>query len=350
MKTNVPRGKGWTLSMQPDEIYPSEAGLEPALALLARLGVTHADLRVVNGRDSFVRLGDEQIDALGRLLQKYGLSVGVLETPVFKCPLRKNHAIRWGYAPGYSPDMNVADHRSCLARALAIADRLGAESLRCFAFWREYELDEVFDEVVEKLAAAAGQAAVVERKLLLQNQPDTLAGTGVELARIVRGVGSPHLLAAYDPANSARRGGVPYPDDYAALRGLLGAVQVRFQALDVRSGCVTPQKNDFSGPKLGSSPALFWRQPDLPVSGWVAFGGRRIALEGVRTFLRVEETVGIDYRSFFSELKKDGYAGPISVDTSYFVNDSGPVSHAKIEADVEKTFSSLKQLIAEVGP
>ena len=149
-----------------------------------------------------MRLDDVGIDALAATLKRFGIKVAALETPVFKCPLRRNNAITWGYSPGFSTDMTLPYHFWYLDRAFEIADRLEVEQIRCFSFWREYPLDDALDDAVNKLGAAAAKAEAAGKRLYLQNQPDTLAGTGVELARIVKAVNSSHLKAAYDVANS----------------------------------------------------------------------------------------------------------------------------------------------------
>jgi hydroxypyruvate isomerase len=342
------RDAGWDLSVHADEIYPAASGLEPGLALLARFGIGHTNLRVVNGADSILRLSNSELDSLAAMLKCHGIAVHALDTPLFKCPLRSNQGINWGYSPGFSPDLTFTDHLWYLDRSIEIAERLGAEQIRCSAFWREYDLDAALGEVTDKLGQAANRAGAAGRRLFLQNQPDTLAGTGVELARILNAVNSPSLTAAYDLANSGRRAGVPYPDDYRALDQHLGAVQVRFQTIDLRSGCVSPQKSDFSGPKLSYKPAFFWLQPEVPVSGWVKIGAQRFELDGARTYLAIEETVGIDHRSFFQALKQGGYHGTISVDSNFRQHTLEAARVRDPEIDFAKTISSLRQLIGEV--
>ena len=341
------RSKGaWNISVQTDEIYPPEAGIEPALALLQRSGIEYTTLRVVNGRDSFMRLNDAGIDALAATLKKYAVKVAALETPVFKCPLRKNNAITWGYSPGFSTDMTLADHFWYLNRAFEIADRLGVEQIRCFAFWREYPFDDALDDAVDKLGAAAAKADAAGKTIYLQNQPETLAGTGVELARIVKAVNSPHLRAAYDVANSARLGGVPYPDDCRALKGLLGAVQVKFQVVDIRSGTGHPSP-DLADPQFPFPPYFIWQNEKTPIEGWVQIEDKRFEIKGNRNFVSIEDTVGIQYRPLFEELKKGGYDGLIFVDSGFFLPESD-ITHREIEVGFEQTISSLKTLIGKV--
>ena len=337
----------WDISVYADEIFAPEAGIEPGLALLARSGIARTDLRVVNGCDSFMMLKDGELAALGKLLADHGVRVGALETPIFKCPLRKDNAVNWGNCPGFADDLSFEDHLKLLPRAFEIADRLGTREIRCFSFWRQYDLDEVFGEVVEKLGFAANLASAAGHRLCLENEQDTLAGTGVELARILKAVGSPCLRASFDVGNSARLGGVPYPDDYRELRGLLDHVLVKFQAIDVRCGWGHPDA-DQSGPKSSLFAYYFWCQADLPVGGWVQIGERRFDIEGLRTFIRLEETIGVDCRSLFKALRSDGYDGFITVDTNYFIPGAGATGAREIEANFERTISSLRKLIAEV--
>jgi L-ribulose-5-phosphate 3-epimerase len=341
------RSKGaWNISVQADEIYAPEMGFEPALALLQRSGIEYTTLQMVNGRDSFMRLDNAGIDALAATLKKYGLRVAALETPVFKCPLRTNNAITWGYSPGFSTDMTLPDNYWYLGRAFEIADRLEVEQIRCFAFWREHPFKDALNEVVDKLGVAAAKAKAAGKTLYLQNQPETLAGTGIELARIVKAVGSPHLKASYDVANSARLGGVPYPDDYRALKGLLGAVQVKFQVVDIRSGTGHPSA-DLADPGFPFPPYFIWQNERTPIEGWVQIGDKRFEIKGKRNFVPIEDTVGVDHKALFETLKRDGYDGLIHVDSGYFLPESD-ITKGEIEAGFEKTIASLKDLIGKV--
>lgn len=345
---------GWKLSFHVDEILAPEAGLEPALALLRRHGIEFADLRVVNGRDNWIRLDDAGVAALARQLKRHGIKVGALEMPLFRCSLRPGPAVAWSHCPGFSPDLTFRDHLWYLRRALDIADRLGADEIRCFAFWREHALDDVLGEVADRLGEAAALARAAGRVLHLQNDPTTLAGTGVELARILRAVNSRHLRAAFDLANSARLGGVPYPADYRALRRrlecgghTLGSVQVRFQAIDVRSGWGGPSP-DLGGPHVPFAPFYFWHQAELPVEGWAEFGGKRFILDGVRTFLPLEESIGIDHAAFFRALRRDGYDGRVSVDPGYFLPGVTPADRRQADANFRKTVPALRQFLGRI--
>lgn len=337
--------RAWDISVHADEIYPPQAGLEPALALLQRTGIKHTTLRVVNGRDSIVRLDDAEVRALGRMLKKYGLKAAAIETPVFKGPLLSNRAIDWGNCPGFSSDMSLHDHFWYLARAFEIADQLGATQVRCFAFWREYPLQGALRKIVDHLGRAAELARTAGRILYVQNQADTLAGTGAELARIVHAVNSPHLRAVYDVGNAARLAADVMKDDYPELRGVLGAIQVKFQVIDIRSGTGHPSP-DLADHDFPFPPYFIWQQESLPISGWVELDGRRFELTGERTFVPIEDTIGIPYASLFQQLQQDGYEGLISVDSAYHLPESA-ITEKEIETGFAKTIASLRSLIGK---
>ena len=344
----VPLPSGaWELSVYADEIYAPEAGLETGLELLQRRGIHYTTLRTIGG-DSFLRLSDAELDGLARTLGKYAMKVSALEAPLFKCPLRENNALTWPDCRGFSDDMTFEDHLWFMARAFQIADRFDTGEVRCFAFWKERNLDEAFPEIVDKLGIAAARAEAAGHPLHLQNQPDTYAGSGRDLARIIDAVGSKYLTACYDVGNAGRVGAEPFPGDYHALRGRLSSVQVAFQAVDIRCGWGLPDP-DTSGPKDSYIPFYFWQQSPLPISGWVQIGDQRFDLAGPRTFLPPERTVGVDYRSLLRALRQDGYAGPIGVDTSYFLTGAGADTHREIEANFDLTISGLRRLIAELG-
>ncbi len=100
-------------------------------------------------------------------------------------------------------------------------------------------------------------------------------------------------------------------------------------------------------PQFPFPPFFQWHTEKVPVQGWVQIGARRFEIKGKRTFVPIEETVGLDYRPLFDEMKKDGYDGLVSVDSAYFLPLSD-ISDGEIEAGYEKTIASLKGLIARV--
>ena len=170
-----------------DEVYTPEALLSPALALLERMGIGHIDIRRVNGVDSVIDV-DDDLDAAVRLqgstLSRWRRLVG---RPFSSARFMENEG------PAGRPPRHWSQNRLPALHGPAATDlhargEIGTRKIRCFAFWRQHRLDDVFDEVVEKLGRAADLAKASGFQLLLENEHNTLAGTGVEQARILKAI------------------------------------------------------------------------------------------------------------------------------------------------------------------
>jgi L-ribulose-5-phosphate 3-epimerase len=281
------------ISVFSDEIYGTDRSFEDTLALMQRLDIEYTDLRIVDGVN-ILDIEDDDLDVLERTLARYGVKVAALGTPLFKCALRGQRGPDWGSRHGFSQELSYEGHLELLPRAFAIADRFGTTSIRCFSFWREYELDEVFDEVVEKLSRAARRAGQLGHALAMENEYSCFAATGLESARILRVVDSPYLTSLYDPANSLLHHGTPYPDDYEALRDLISHIHLHDQVVEV---------------------------------------GEQ------RQFIPVVESSNVDYRGLFSALREDDYAGFLTLENYYRGQDA--------EANLARSVSTLRALLAE---
>src|SRR5688572_26977180 len=132
----------WKISYFCDELMGPYGNFEDSLALMRRHGIEYIDLRCVNGR-SFLELDDDELDTVRRLLAKYGLKVAGLGAPLFKCALRGREGPAWGSRHGFD-DRSYEEHLDLLPRAFKLADTFEAANIRCFAFWREHDLDEAF--------------------------------------------------------------------------------------------------------------------------------------------------------------------------------------------------------------
>lgn len=310
----------WKISYFCDELMGPFGNFEDSLELMRRHGIEYIDLRCVDG-PSFLELDDDELDRVQSLLVKYGLRVAGLGAPLFKCSLRGREGPPWGSRHGFR-DHSYEEHLELLPRAFQIADRFGAANVRCFSFWREAEPDEAFDEVVDKLGAAARRASELGYALAMENEHDTMAGTGIEAARILRAVNSPCLTSIYDAGNSARRGGIPYPNDYEALKGLITHVQIKHEGIGI--------VDNMHG----------WNDSNLPIEGRIHIANRTVQIAGRFTLLPVTQRLFIDYLGLLSALRADGYAGFINVDTG----DNSP----DYEANLQRTVPPLKATIAEL--
>ncbi|NLE43569.1 MAG: sugar phosphate isomerase/epimerase [Chloroflexi bacterium] len=165
------------------------ADLQTQLDTLNELGVGFLELRAVGGTN-VLHLDDEQVRAVERACAEAGVAVSCIGSPVGKSPL---------LAP---PE----DERANLLRLIEIADVLHTRLIRVFSFYPpDATTNELYDEYVSQaverlvdLSHLAEQEGVV---LVLENEKAIIGDTPERCWRILRGVDSPALRFAWDPAN-----------------------------------------------------------------------------------------------------------------------------------------------------
>lgn len=264
----VPGREDVKLGVITDEISQD---LEEALSFLAEYKLRYCELRQVWGKNLMNLIGAE-VERVRTLLRKYDMRVSNLASPIYKYDLPEMPAPKSEARDTFQAEFTDADTESLLKRAFQIARVLGTNVIRIFSYWRVEDPKKAGPFVRERLARGAALAAEHNMILALENEHTCNVGTGEELGRMVRDVGSPHLRAVWDPGNAALLGETPYPEGYAAVRGLLAHLHVKDLKLDREAAKFV----------------------------WVPVG------EGL-----------IDYRGQFKSLFEDGYAGTISLETHY---------------------------------
>jgi sugar phosphate isomerase/epimerase len=309
------------------------------------MGIGYIDIRRVNGIDSVIDASDNDLDAAVRLLNKHNIKVAALATPIFKCPIHGNEGPAWGGHHGIGRKIDYQRYLDLLPRAFSLAEQFGTRKIRCFAFWRQHKLDDVFDEVVEKLGRAAELAKAAGFQLLLENEHNTIVGTGVEQARVLKAINNRSILGIYDEGNSRRING-NITADCEAMRGWIGHIHVKFRRLDVICGWPTPIQ---PYPDLVSGYRAFflWNQPKGPFKGEIRLGGKKFELSAARTTVNLGNS-DVDYfRPLFQTLKNDGYEGLIAVDNGWEgLKERLPVP--EFEAHIMTGMADLARLLDEI--
>ena len=199
--------------------------LSRSVALAAAWGLDVIELRTVNGRN-LLQLADDEVSQVERAVRDGGLPVSAIASPVFKSPRDgKPREIAADFAvPGSE---SVEAQLELLERACALAERVGARTVRVFTFWREPATPDVVREVVDHLARAAEVAAAHDLTLAIENEPVCTIASGRELGALcsellarLSGASRDHVGALWDPGNALVAGEArPYPDGFAALSG-----------------------------------------------------------------------------------------------------------------------------------
>lgn len=333
------------LSMFPDQIYPASAGFEAGLVLLNRLGIEHLDLRLVNGRENVLNASDADLAVARRLLKKHRIKVAGLTTPLFKCPLRGANGPIWGDYHKVAATGSYRQHLDLLPRAFALGEMFDTPNVRILGFWREYLLEEVFDEVVDKLGRAAEIARAAGHMLYLKNEHNCIVGTGVEMARVLKAINLPNLVAIYDDGNTGRIGG-DAEADYSALRGWIRHVNLKHRRLDVMCGWMSAYRK-FEDQRSDYQPYFLWRQPDLSMRAEIRYGGRTFRVNRPRTTEPVRHAVTDQTRQFLEHLRADGYDGLIAVENAW-EGISGRLPEHELEAELFAGIRSFAELVNEI--
>ncbi len=211
------------------------------------------------------------LDRAQQLLDRYGLRVSDIASPLFKYNLPEIPA-RMEKRDTFRADFTEQDTEQLLSRAFDLARFFKTSKVRIFSYWRAEEPEKAYLYVRDRLARAASRAAKNRIILVLENEPTCNIGTGRELGRLLRDVNSPYLRGNWDPANAAMLGEVPYPNGYREVRGLFAHMHIK----DVE------------------------REPGTGKLKWAPVGAGLI-----------------DWRGQFQALRKEGYDGTMSLETHY---------------------------------
>jgi sugar phosphate isomerase/epimerase len=252
-----------------DEFSPDS--LDRALAAMAELRMTFAELRVVDGKN-IIDHSDAEIDGVRARVEAAGMRVLSIASPVLKCALPDAPPV----APHIQQDMFSAasgfdDQPRLARRALEIAERTGARIVRVFSYWRTIDPGACFDRVASALRELADLAHARGLIIGIENEHACNIATGAETARLLTAVDHPALQVIWDPANALVAGETPFPEGYA----------------------------------------------HIPVSriGHVHAKDCSVA-DHVPTFGPLGE-MGIDWRGQLAALVRDGYRGTISLETHW---------------------------------
>jgi len=180
-------------------------------------GLGYVEIRSL-WKKNIINLDEKETAEVRRLLQKFGLQVTDIASPLFKTD--------WPGAPtsSYSPktpqfgaDYPFAQQGEVLERSIAMAKALGTDRVRCFDFWRLDDPKPFRDAMDDKLRETAAQVAPKNIVLLLENEFACNTATGAESVRTLKAVQSPNFKLNWDPGNAAYRGEIAFPDGFANI-------------------------------------------------------------------------------------------------------------------------------------
>lgn len=197
-----------------DEFSPV---LADAIPPMKEIGMTAAELRVVNGKN-IMDLDESELEATRTQLRNAGLTVISIASPLLKCVLPGSPALDSRFQHDVFASKHTFDDQPRLAQhAFRLAKFFGARIIRVFSFWRTVDPQACFDSIKMSLEGLASDAAKEDLVIGLENEHACNIGTAAEAARILEAVPHPNLKLVWDPANAMVSGEDPVPDGYRLL-------------------------------------------------------------------------------------------------------------------------------------
>ena len=269
--------------------------VEVALDAMSTLGMTIAELRLIGNRN-VIDLTNEEVAALRARVEQRGMRVLSIASPVLKCVLPDAPPLDDRFQQDvFGSAYTIADQPRLSQRAMEIAEIAGAQFIRVFSYWRTVAPEQCHDQIVEALRDLADRAGKRGLTIGLENEHACNVATGAEAGRILAALDHPALKSIWDPANASLLGETPFPDGYS---------------------------------KLPASRVAHVHAKDCFVEGHKATWGP------------VGE-MGIDWKGQIAALKRDGYAGAISLETHWRGEDGD-----RLKASVV-CGRNLRELVAE---
>lgn len=257
------------------------------------------ELRSVGGK-AFKDLSNDDIISIAARTKEAGLEIPAVATPVFKCRL--------------DDSAEIARHMDLFKRSVEVAYTLGAGIVRVFAFLRQEEptrrdtLIRAADRFRILLGAMDGSGICIG----LENEATTLVCTGSETRVFLDALNCPEVGLVWDPCNILYVPGTTQPtvDDYALVAD-------RVVHVHIKDAIRTPEQLPRNCVELGQGSL------DLPAQ--------------------------------FAGLKRNGYAGWISLETHWRMKSltpdeqhlpAGYAFSANAEEPTRICLHHLKQLLA----
>jgi sugar phosphate isomerase/epimerase len=158
--------------------------LKGAASLLRGLGLSHCELRTVDGRH-VLELSPPARREVAAVLEQEGLAVTLLDSGIGQTAI----------TDGFSPQL------ARMERALDLATTMGASYVGVYAYQvPPAELERWRGEVVERFARLAELAAAGHVTLLVENRPGSFCHSGQRLGDLVAAVNHPRMGAIFNPA------------------------------------------------------------------------------------------------------------------------------------------------------
>lgn len=197
-----------------DEFSPD---LSSAIPVMKEIGMTGAELRVVDGKN-IMDLNSSELQRAKDALDSAGLRVISIASPLLKCVLPNGPELDSRFQHDvFASKHTFEDQPRLTGRAIQIAQFFKAPIVRVFSYWRTVKPELCRDAIVDALTNLADLGAKEGLVIGLENEHACNISTGADTAQILALIDHPNLKIVWDPANALVAGEDPFPAGYSAL-------------------------------------------------------------------------------------------------------------------------------------
>ena len=197
-----------------DEFSPD---LSVAIPLMKEIGMTAAELRVVNGQN-IMDLSRDELERAKDALDAAGLPVVSIASPLLKCVLWNGPELDSRFQHDVFASRHAFEDQPRLTEhAVRIAHFFKAPIVRVFSYWRTVKPELCRDAIAKALNELAVLGAKENVTIGLENEHACNISTGADTSQILSLIDHPNLKIVWDPANALVAGEDPFPAGYSAL-------------------------------------------------------------------------------------------------------------------------------------
>lgn len=206
--------------------------LERSLEILVSRGIKYVEVDTLLGKP-VEGLSKTEAYKVKQLIDHYKIKVSnIASTLFFMCPLNDSSSVgdlsepHRGF-PYYKGDFT--SHLNTLCRCIHLAELFETDKIRIFGFRKKTEgsIDKLKELLARRLEKAVRIAEKYKIILILENCHYTYLPTGALTWEVVQKIDSPNLRLLWDPGNTVKGGGVPFPGEYYLIRKAIAHVHVK---------------------------------------------------------------------------------------------------------------------------
>jgi sugar phosphate isomerase/epimerase len=269
-----------TLSGFADEISPD---LDVQLDTLESLNIKFLELRGVWGKN-VLALDDTELDRVKAELDKRGIGVSAIGSPIGKAPI----------------DNDFEEYKGLVKHAIDVANRLGSSYIRMFSFYcndRDTDRDTVMSRIQE-MADMAKAGGVV---MLHENEKGIYGETAVQCQDLHQTIKGDAFRATFDPANYVQAGVKPFDEALPLLKPYIEYYHIKDAIMD--TGKVVPAgqgdgqvRELMAAAKETGYDGFLSLEPHLRVAGHSSgFSGPELFATAVKALRAILDDLGIAY-------------------------------------------------------